>query len=61
MAYKVIKASGSISGLTKREFIVDTAAEITDVNNVTLISCASGCSILQKLLNTPKLFSSLSP
>lgn len=31
MAYKVIKASGSISGLTKREFIVDTAAEITDL------------------------------
>ena len=31
MAYKVIKASGSISGLTKREFVVDTAAEITDL------------------------------
>lgn len=31
MAYKVIKASGSISGLTKREFIVDTVAEITDL------------------------------
>lgn len=31
MAYKVIKASGSISGLTKREFIVDTAAEIIDL------------------------------
>lgn len=31
MAYKVIKTSGSISGLTKREFIVDTAAEITDL------------------------------
>lgn len=31
MAYKVIKSSGSISGLTKREFVVDTAAEITDL------------------------------
>lgn len=31
MAYKVIKASGSISGLAKREFVVDTAAEITDL------------------------------
>ena len=31
MAYKVIKSKGSISGLTKREFIVDTAAEITDL------------------------------
>ena len=29
MAYKVIKSKGSISGLTHREFIVDTAAEIT--------------------------------
>lgn len=31
MAYKVIKSKGSISGLTHREFIVDTAAEITDL------------------------------
>lgn len=31
MAYKVIKSKGSISGLTKREFIVDTVAEITDL------------------------------
>lgn len=31
MAYKVIKAKGSIYGLTYREFIVDTAAEITDL------------------------------
>ena len=31
MAYKVVKAKGSIYGLTYREFIVDTAAEITDL------------------------------
>lgn len=31
MAYKVIKSKGSISGLTHREFIVDTASEITDL------------------------------
>ena len=31
MAYKVIKSKGSISGLTKRNFIVDTAAEISDL------------------------------
>ena len=31
MAYKVIKAQGSIYGLTQREFIVDTASEITDL------------------------------
>lgn len=31
MAYKVIKSTGSISGLTKRTFVVDTAAEITDL------------------------------
>lgn len=31
MAYKVIKAQGSVQGLTKRVFIVDTAAEITDL------------------------------
>lgn len=31
MAYKVIKSKGSISGLTKREFIVDTVDEITDL------------------------------
>lgn len=31
MAYKVVKAKGSIYGLTYREFVVDTAAEITDL------------------------------
>lgn len=31
MAYKVVKAKGSIYGLTYREFIVDTAAEMTDL------------------------------
>lgn len=31
MAYKVIKAQGSVQGITKRVFIVDTAAEITDL------------------------------
>lgn len=31
MAYKVVKAKASIYGLTYREFIVDTAAEITDL------------------------------
>ena len=31
MAYKVIRTKGSITGLTKREFIVDAAAEITDL------------------------------
>ena len=31
MAYKVIKAQGSVQGLTKRFFIVDTAAEISDL------------------------------
>lgn len=31
MAYKVIKAQGSVQGIAKRVFIVDTAAEITDL------------------------------
>lgn len=31
MAYKVIKSKGSVHGLTQRTFIVDTAAEITDL------------------------------
>lgn len=31
MAYKVIKAHGSVQGIAKRVFIVDTAAEITDL------------------------------
>lgn len=31
MAYKVIKSKGSISGLTHREFIVDTTSEIKDL------------------------------
>ena len=31
MAYRVVKAKGSIYGLTYREFVVDTAAEITDL------------------------------
>ena len=31
MAYKVIKSTGSIFGLTRRTFVVDTAAEITDL------------------------------
>lgn len=31
MAYKVIKAQGSVQGIAKRVFIVDTTAEITDL------------------------------
>lgn len=31
MAYKVVKSTGSVHGLTRRKFIVDTAAEITDL------------------------------
>lgn len=31
MAYKVIKAHGSTHGKTRREFICDTAADITNL------------------------------
>lgn len=40
MAYKVIKSKGSVYGLTQRQFIVDTASEISDLPTNTKVGKA---------------------
>ena len=50
MAYKVIKAQGSVQGITKRVFVVDTAAEITDLpTNKKLGKAQSGDTVSDEM------------